>query len=116
MKWKKFIFLSFRVRLLGMLRFKKKNMATFKPINTIFSSIKYVKDNIEPSCMKCVYLNAYSCGKPYVGETRHSIKTSIQEHFADIKHNQFCSSTLEKHSKKTKHPICIEKFQCPNHN
>jgi len=51
----------------------------------------------------------FSCQKPYIGETSHSIKVRIQEDMVDIKHNHVHPSTLTKHLDKTKYHIHIEK-------
>jgi hypothetical protein len=49
---------------------EKKNIGeTFKPLSTIRNSLKSIKDPIDPSNQKGVYMIPCSCGKPYVGET-----------------------------------------------
>lgn len=47
--------------------------STFRPFNTICSSLRLVKDLVDPKDMKSVYVIPCSCGTPYVGETGHSI-------------------------------------------
>ena len=92
--------------------------STFKPFNTIQSSLRSVKDPVDPKNMKSVYIIPFSCGTPYVGEIDHSIKQRIQEHatdikhgrthFSNIKHGRTHSSTSAEHTKKRKHHIYIE--------
>lgn len=43
-----------------------------------------------------------------MGETGRSVNIRIEEHAADIKHNQVCSSALAEHLDKTKHHICVD--------
>lgn len=89
---------------------KKNNiLTTFKPLNTIWSCLKFVKDPIDPKCQKGVYLIPCSYGIPYVGETGRYIKTRTQEHSVDIKNNRSKNSALAKHSNKTEHQICSKK-------
>jgi hypothetical protein len=48
---------------------EKKNIGgTFKALSTIRNSVKFVKNPIDPSNHKGVYMISCSCGKPYVGE------------------------------------------------
>ena len=70
----------------------------FKPLNTIRSSLKSVKDPIDPRDGKGVYIIPCSCGTPYIGETGRSINQRICEHVADIKHRRSHSSTLVEHA------------------
>lgn len=72
--------------------------STFKPSNTIRSSLKTIKDPMNLKDMKGVYLIPCSCRTPYIGETGRSINQRIQEHAADIKHCRTCSSAL--HSRR----------------
>lgn len=69
-------------------------LTTLKPLNTIRNYLNLVKDKIDPKYHKGVYLIPCLCGKPYVGETRRSFSTRIQEHSVDIKHNRSKSSAL----------------------
>ena len=87
---------------------KHKISSFFKPLNTIRSSLKLVKDKLDPKSMKGVYLISCSCGTPYIGETGRSINKRIQEHFVDIRHGITKSSALAEHTEKTKHHICLE--------
>ena len=49
---------------------KKKNIdSIFSPPNNIRNLFRYVKDPIEPSLKKGVYLIPCECGKAYIGET-----------------------------------------------
>ena len=81
---------------------------TFRPLNTICSSLISVKDPIDPKDMKGVYIIPCSCGPPYIGETGRSINQRISEHEADLKHRQTKSSALAEHAEKTNHHVCIE--------
>jgi len=47
--------------------------STFRPLNTIRSLLRSVKDPVDPKDMKGVYVIPCSCGTPYTGETRCSI-------------------------------------------
>lgn len=88
---------------------KKHNVpTTFRPLNTISSSLRFVKDLVDPKDMKGVYAILCSCGTPYIGETGHSINQRINEHLVDLKHGRAKSSALAKHAEKTKHHVCIE--------
>jgi len=88
---------------------KKHNVtSTFRTLNTIRSSLKFVKDPVEPKDMKAVYVIPCSCGTSYIGEIDRSINLRIKEHIADIKHERTRSSALAEHVEKTKHHICIE--------
>lgn len=82
--------------------------SSFKPLNTIENSLRFVKDPIDPKDTKGVYLVRCSCGIPYIGETCRSIKQRIKEHVADIKHSWSCISALAEHSDKSKRHVCIE--------
>ena len=88
----------------------KKNhvFATFKNLNTIRNSLRFVKDWVNPKDMKGIYSIPCSCGIPYIGETSHSINKKNQEHVADTKHNCSLSSAIVEHVEKTKHHVCIE--------
>ena len=87
---------------------KHKVSSYFKPLNTIRSSLKSVKDPIDPRDGKGVYIIPCSCGTPYIGETGRSINQRICEHAADIKHRRSRSSALAEHAEKTNHHVCIE--------
>lgn len=88
---------------------KKHNIpSTFRPLNTIRSSLKTVKDKVNPMDMKGVYIIPCSRGTSYIGETRRSINQRIKEHTIDIKHGRTKSSALAEHAEKTEHHICIE--------
>ena len=73
---------------------------SFRPLNTIQSSLRSVKDPINPSDGKGVYIIPYSCGTPYIGETGRSINQRICEHVVDLRHRRFRSSTLVDHAEK----------------
>jgi len=85
--------------------------ATFRPLNTIHSSLTSVKDPIDPKEMKGVYVIPCSCGIPYIGETGRSINQWISEHSSDLRHGRTKSSALAEHAEKTMHHVCIEEAQ-----
>lgn len=85
--------------------------STFRPLNTIQSSLRSVKDLVDPKNMKGVYVILCSCGTLYIGETGRSINQRIREHVADIKHGTTFSSALAEHADKSKNHICIEEAQ-----
>lgn len=88
---------------------KKNNLnTTFKPLNAIHSSLRSIKDHVDPKEFKGVYLISCSYGAPYIGEIDHSIKQRIQGHVVDINHSRSHSFALAKHAEKSKHHICIE--------
>jgi len=88
---------------------KKHNIpSTIRPLNTIRSSLKLVKNQVDPKDMKGAYIIPCSCGTSYIGEMGRSINQRIKEHTAAIMHNRTRSSALEEHVEKTKHHICIE--------
>lgn len=64
---------------------KHKVPSTFRPKNTIKSSLKSVKDHVDPKNMKGVYLIPCSYGTPYIGEINRSINQRIHEHSVDKK-------------------------------
>ena len=70
--------------------------------------MRSIKDKLE--CQKCkgVCKIECSCGKCYIGETSRSFQIRIKEHGAYIKNECTRSSTLTKHSLKTKHHVCLE--------
>ena len=85
--------------------------STFRPLNTIQSSLRSIKDPVDPNNMKGVYVIPCSCGSPYIGETGCLINQRIHEHADDIKHGRTHSSTLAEHRDKYKHHICIAEAQ-----
>ena len=82
--------------------------STFKPLRTIQSSLRSVKDSIFPNYGKGVNLIPCSCETPYIDETGRSISQRNHEHAADLKHNRSRSSALAEHAERTKHHIFIE--------
>lgn len=95
---------------------KRNNVfATFKPLNTIKISLRFVKDPVNPKDMKGVYAIPCSCVIPYIGETGHSINLRIREHAnlrirehaADIRLNRSLSLVVAKHAEKTKLAPCL---------
>lgn len=64
---------------------KDKVPSTFRPLNTIKSSLRSMKDHVDPKNMKGVYLIPFSCRTPYIGDTGHSINERIHEHATYIK-------------------------------
>lgn len=90
---------------------KHKVASTFRPLNTIWSSLSSIKDPVDPKNIKGVYVTPCSCGTPYIGETGLSINQRICEHVTNIKHGKTRSSALAKHADKSKHHICIEEAQ-----
>lgn len=89
---------------------KRKVPSTFRPLNTIWSSLRSVKDPVNPKNGKGVYVIPCSCGTEYIGETGCSINQMVLEHTTDIKHRRSRSSALAEHAEKTKHDICIEEM------
>ena len=88
---------------------KKKSIDyVFSPLNNIRKILKSVKDPINPSLKKGVYMIPCECEKAYIGETRRSIQTRVKEHCADIRLNRTQKYALAQHSDGTKHPIRIE--------
>ena len=88
---------------------KKKNIDyVFSPPNNIRKLLRSVKNPIDPSLKKGIYLIPYECGKTYIGETGQSIRTRVKEHYADICFNRTYKSALAEHSHNTKHPMKIE--------
>ena len=87
---------------------KHRVSSSFKPLNTIHSSLNSVKDPVNPRDGKGVYLIPFSCGTSYIGETGRSISQRICEHVADIRHGRSRTSALAEHVEKTNHHICIE--------
>ena len=83
----------------------------FSPPNNIRKLLRSVKDPVDPSLEKGVYLIPCECGKAYIGETGRSIRTRVKEHCADIRLNRTHKSALAEHSHNTKHPIKIEDMQ-----
>lgn len=47
---------------------KHKVSSSFRPLNTIESSLRSVKDLVDPKSMKGVYIVSCSYGTPYIGE------------------------------------------------
>ena len=90
---------------------KHKVASTIRPLNTIQSSLRSVKDPVDPKNMKSVYIITCSYGTPYIGETHCSINQRIHEHGTDIKHGRTRSFALAKHADKSKHHICIQEAQ-----
>ena len=84
---------------------------TFRPLNTLWSFLSFLKDSMHPKNMKGVYVIPYSCETPYIGESDCWINQRIHEHAADIKHGRTRSSALVEHAKKIKHHIYIEEAQ-----
>ena len=70
--------------------------------------LKSVKDPIDPSLKKVVYMIPCECGKAYISETRRSIRTRVKEHCSNIRVNRMHKSALAQHSHGSKHPIRIE--------
>jgi len=56
---------------------KRKIASTFRPLKTIRSSLRSLKDPIDLKCIKGVYLIPFSYGTPYIGEIGHSISQRI---------------------------------------
>lgn len=70
--------------------------------------MRSVKDSIDQQQLKGVYKIDCSCGKSYIGETWHSLKTRLKEHGVDIKNGRSRTSKLAEHPSKTKHHVCLE--------
>ena len=68
---------------------KHKVSSSFKPLNMIRSSLKSVKDPIDPRDGNGVSIIPCSCGTPYIGETGQSINQRICEHVVEIKHGRY---------------------------
>ena len=71
-------------------------------------SLISVKDPIDPSDRRGVYLIPCSYDKPYIGKTGPSFNMRLDEHVVDIKHNCFRSYALSEHAYKTKHHIFLK--------
>ena len=88
---------------------KKKDIdSVFSPPNSIKKLLRSVKDPVDPSLRKGVYLIPCECGKTYIGKTRRSIRTRVKEHSVDICLNRTHKLDLAENSHDTKHPIKIE--------
>ena len=70
--------------------------------------LDFAKDHIEPKLHQGVYAILCSCGKVYLGETCHSIKTRLKEHNVDIHHGRIKKYAITKHSHTSNHHICLE--------
>jgi len=55
------------------------------------------------------------CGNAYIGAIGKSIRTSLKEHYADVRLDRTQNSTLAQHSHGTKHPIRIEDMKVLPH-
>ena len=55
------------------------------------------------------------CGNAYIGAIGKSIRTSVKEHYADIRLDRMQNSTLAQHSHGTKHPFKIEDMKVLAH-
>jgi len=62
--------------------------STFRPINSLQSCLRSVKDPVDAKDMKGVYVIPCSCGTPYAGETRCFINQRIHEQATEIKHGR----------------------------
>ena len=78
------------------------------PLKNIKKLLKSVKDRIDPTLKKGVYMIPCECGKAYIGKTGRSIRAKVQEHCADIPLDRTQKSSLAQHSHGPKHPIKIE--------
>lgn len=87
---------------------KHKVPLIFRPLNTIWSSLRSMKDPLNPKDGKGVYVIPCSCGTPYIGEVGRSINQRILEHTTEIKHWRSHSPAFAEHAEKTNHHICIE--------
>ena len=67
------------------------------------NSLISVKDPIDPSDRRGVYLIPCSYDKPYIGKIGPSFNMRLDEHIVDIKNNCFRSHALAEHAYKTKH-------------
>lgn len=67
---------------------------------TIQSSLRSIKDLVDPKSMKGVYMIPCSGGTPYIGETDRLINQRIHEHATYIKHYRTRSSALAEDAKK----------------
>ena len=70
--------------------------------------MKSVKDLIDPSLKKGVYMIPCECGEVYSDETRRSIRVRVKENCAYIRLDRTQKFALAQHSHGTKHPIKIE--------
>ena len=80
----------------------------FLPLNNIIKLMKSVRDLIDPTLKKGVFMIPCECEKAYIGEMGRSIWTKVKEHYADIMLDRMDKSPLAEHSHGTKHPIRIE--------
>jgi len=82
--------------------------AQFSAARTIRQNMCSVKDSISQGQLKGVYKIDCSCGKSYIGKTRHSLQKRLKENGASIKHERCRTSALAKFFSKTKHHLCLE--------
>ena len=87
---------------------KKDTKTSFKTVQTIKQKMRPIKNPIDHKQCRGGYKVSCSCELCYIGETGHSFNTSIKEHKYDIKNERIWTSTLEEHSLKTKHQLCLE--------
>ena len=70
-----------------------------------------VKDNIPISEKEGVYEIPCTCAKPYIGQTRKSLKTKLKEHICkmhDAKEDKFTTSGIAVHLHNLGHTIKFE--------
>lgn len=88
-------------------RILKKNgfKVGFKPIRKIKDILNPVKDKVEPLQREGVYRVPCSCGDVYIGQTRRSINTRLQEHKQALKKLDDNKSAIAEHAIKQDHNI-----------
>ena len=70
--------------------------------------MRSVKDPIDHTQFRGVYMIPCSCKISYIGETGRSFRIRLKEHGADIRNERTRTSALAEHVTKTKHHIFLE--------
>ena len=70
--------------------------------------MRSVKDPIDHTQFRGVYMVPCSCKISYIGETGRSFCTQLKEHGADIRNERIRTSSLEEHVSKTKYQVFLE--------
>ena len=79
----------------------------YKPFNKLRSIFGLQKDPLEPDqvCGVVYEVPCSDCNKTYIGQTKNSLRTRLQQHCAACRHLQREKSTFAKHSIDLHHPI-----------
>lgn len=82
-----------------------------KTINALFTQTKTKIENKEQSCVvyevKCLGKTNEECGKVYIGTTKRSLGTRINEHETDIRKNKY-TTALAQHCIETGHTADLD--------